>query len=344
MQQKFDFNDITLVPETLSKISSRNQVSVLNEELTLPLFTAPMDTVLNRQNYLYFKNVGINICLPRGEAVWDTDCFESYSLEDFEIFLKAYETKYYDESKKIRILIDVANGHMKRLYELSKRFCEIRYSDRHELMVGNIANPKTYEEYAKIEVNYIRVGIGGGSACLTSANTGVHYPMGSLISECYEIKKNNDYKTKIIADGGFRNFDDIIKALALGADFVMVGGILNKMLESCSDVKLFKFLKLNPTLAYVLWDEYPFLRKYMYKSFRGMSTKEVQKSWNKKKLTTSEGITKYNKVEYRLYKWVDNFKDYLKSAMSYTNSRTLEQFKETEYIFITENSLHRFKK
>ena len=61
-------------------------------------------------------------------------------------------------------------------------------------------------------------------------------------------------------------------------------------------------------------------------------------------LKTSEGIVKTNKVEYTLNQWTDNFKDYLKSAMSYTNSNTLESFKESEYVFITENALKRFNK
>jgi hypothetical protein len=75
-----------------------------------------------------------------------------------------------------------------------------------------------------------------------------------------------------------------------------------------------------------------------------MSTKEVQKKWGRDKLITSEGITKYNKVEYSLNKWIENLQDYLKSAMSYTNSRNLEEFKDTEYIFITENALNRYYK
>ena len=68
------------------------------------------------------------------------------------------------------------------------------------------------------------------SGCLTSANTGVHFPMASLIHECYQYKKKGNYNTKIVADGGFRNYDDIIKAIMLGADYVMLGGILNKCL------------------------------------------------------------------------------------------------------------------
>ena len=75
-----------------------------------------------------------------------------------------------------------------------------------------------------------------------------------------------------------------------------------------------------------------------------MSTKEVQKKWGKTKLTTSEGIIKYNKVEYTLEGWVNNFKDYLKSAMSYTNSKNLEEFKGSEFVFITKNALDRFQK
>lgn len=344
MEQKFDFNDITLVPEIISRINTRKDVMPLTEDGMLPLFTAPMDTVIDRYNYKVFKDVGINVCTPRNQPVWDTSCFESMSLDDFEIFLKAYKTKYYRAEDTKRILIDVANGHMERVYNLSKTFCELRYSNLHQIMIGNVANPKTFEKYAQIGVDFVRVGIGGGSACLTSANTGVHYPMASLISECYEIKKQGEYNSKIVADGGFRNFDDIIKSLALGADYVMIGSILNKSFESCSPFKLFKKIKLTNKFANIIWDKYPFLRKYMYKSFRGMSTKEVQKEWNKVKLTTSEGITKYNRVEYRLDTWVENFTDYLKSAMSYTGSSTLDEFKQSDYIFITENALKRFKK
>ena len=244
MKQKFDFNDITLAPETISKINSRKEVNpYVSGGKMLPLFAAPMDTVIDRYNYKKFKNVGINVCTPRNEPVWDNDCFESVSLDDFQHIITALKINYYDKDRNLKILVDVANGHMERLYRLCKEFCDIRYSKIHKIMIGNIANPLTFKKYAELGVDYIRVGIGGGSACLTSANTGVHYPMASLISECYTMKLNGGYETKIVADGGFRNFDEIIKALALGADYVMIGGILNKTLESCSDIKLFNLLR-----------------------------------------------------------------------------------------------------
>ena len=110
----------------------------------------------------------------------------SISLDEFEIMVKDF-SKVRDN---IKILVDIANGHMGKLHSLCKKFVQLNFNNKHKLMVGNIAHPKTFKELAKIGVDYVRVGIGGGSGCLTSANLGVHYPMASLISECYKIKKN----------------------------------------------------------------------------------------------------------------------------------------------------------
>ena len=335
MIQKFDFKDITLVPETISSISSRSEIDIYNDEGNLPLMVSPMDTVIDLGNSAIFKYEGYSICYPRGLVPFFNG-FQSMSLDDFE---KLIETKC---SVLPKILVDIANGHMEKLYVLSKKFMELYPYG--ELMIGNIANPKTYEKFAEIGVKYVRVGIGGGSGCLTSANTGVHYPMASLVKECYEIKKQWGYSTKIVADGGFRNYDDIIKALALGADYVMLGGMINKTLESCSDTLLFGKFKLSKERATKIWEKYPFMRKYFYKQFRGMSTKAVQKKWGRGKIKTSEGVHRMNRVEYTLTSWTENFKDYLKSAMSYTNSKNLESFKESDFVFITENALNRFNK
>lgn len=340
--QKFDFKDITLVPETISSISSRSEIDIFTPNGSLPIIVSPMDTVVNRENYEMFLDENLEVCLPRGEEPYYDNTFYSISLTEFEYLVSRHKL-YNTNVKYTKILVDIANGHMSKLYDLCKYFVENMKSS-HQLMIGNIANPNTYELFAELGVDFIRVGIGGGSGCLTSANTGVHYPMASLISECYNIKKKRGYTTNIVADGGFRNYDDIIKALALGADYVMLGGVLNKTLESCSLVYLGKLIPLNENTSKYVWNNFKFLRKFMYKKFRGMSTKEVQKKWGKDKLITSEGITKYNKVEYTLDKWIENLVDYLKSAMSYTNSKTLEEFKETEYVFITENALKRFNK
>ena len=122
----------------------------------------------------------------------------------------------------------------KYLYELAKE-AKLIYGYDMCLMVGNVANPKTFQEYCKIGVDMVRIGIGNGGGCLTTVQTGVGYPMASLIQECYEIKSLSNYKTEIVADGGFKKFSDIIKGLAFGADYVMLGSILNQCLESSGE-------------------------------------------------------------------------------------------------------------
>jgi IMP dehydrogenase/GMP reductase len=337
---KFDFKDITIVPEAVSTISSRKNVNPYNELLYLPLMVSPMDTVVDENNYKLFESNDIPVCMPRGHYDYP-NTFKSISLDEFETYVEWYIEN--EDFGDVKILVDIANGHVEKLHKLCEKFVENKKSRNHVLMVGNVANPKTYKKLSQIGVDYVRVGIGGGSGCLTSANTGIHYPMASLIQECYRYKKKGGYETKIVADGGFRNYDDIIKAVMLGADYVMLGGILNKCLESCSTTKLFG-IPLSSYWSSYIWYNHKWLKKHLKKSFRGMSTKEVQIKWGRTNLKTSEGITKINDVEYTIEQWTENFTDYLKSAMSYTNSRTLDEFRESEFVFITKNSLNRFNK
>ena len=338
--KKFDWNDITIIPDTLSTIASRSEINPLQNG-KLPIFTAPMDMVIDENNISEFELNNVNICLPRNvkfDSLKNDNYFYSYGLDEM---IELFESGK-DLPKKV--LIDVANGHMFKLWEISKRIKE-KYGDSIELMVGNIANPDTYRKYCEIGVDWIRVGIGGGSACTTSANVSIHFPMASLVNECYEISKEFDNPTKILADGGFRSFSDIIKALALGAHACMLGGIFNKCLESCSD----NFLKDSVGLFHLI-DEERAITNFnsgidVWKYYRGMSTKEVQKSWNRKELKTGEGISKYNKVEYTLSGWRENFTDYLRSAMSYSNSRTLEDFiGQANWVKISQNAFDRFNK
>ena len=338
--KKFDWNDITIIPDTLSTSASRSEINPLQNG-KLPIFTAPMDMVIDENNISEFELNNVNVCLPRNvkfDSLKNDNYFYSYGLDEI---IELFES---DKELPKKVLIDVANGNMFKLWEISKRIKE-KYGNNIELMVGNIANPDTYRKYCEIGVDWIRVGIGGGSACTTSANVSIHFPMASLVNECYEISKEFDNPTKILADGGFRSFSDIIKALALGAHACMLGGIFNKCLESCSD----NFLK-DSTGVFHLIDEERAITNFnsgidVWKYYRGMSTKEVQKSWNRKELKTGEGISKYNKVEYTLSGWRENFTDYLRSAMSYSNSRTLEDFiGQAQWVKISQNAFDRFNK
>jgi IMP dehydrogenase/GMP reductase len=331
MEKKFDFNDILIVPSSVTKIESRKEINPYYNGF-LPLITAPMDTVISCKNEKIFFDLKINTCLPRGES--SAYGFTSFSLNEIKMKYINNELK-----EKNSYLIDIANGHMEELVNIVKdikhKFPDIK------LMVGNVANPITYRDLSNAGADYVRVGIGNGGGCLTTQQLGVGYPMGSLIKECYEQSLTLSNSAKIVADGGMKTYSDIIKALALGADYVMIGSIFNKSIESCGDNYIWGWLKVNQKIAQYAYEK----NVDVYKKFRGMSTKEVQKKWKKEKLTTSEGVVRFRKVEYTLNKWVDNFDSYLRSAMSYTNSKNLSDFiGNVKIINITNSSYDRFNK
>lgn len=346
MKPKFDFDDVLIQPAIMTDVVSRKDVNPFDKNSMLPLFTAPMDTVVNKQNAVEFLGNDINVCLPRGEETKQA-VFLSYSLREFQ-------KKYIDVLREgfHFVLIDMANGHMREL-EISIRTAKEMYGDKLKLMVGNVAHPKTYKRLSEAGADYIRVGIGNGGGCLTTQQLGVGYPMGSLVRECYAMSCTLDNPAYIVADGGMKKYADIIKALALGADYVMVGSIFNKALESASPC-----LIPNTNLSGGEWEEIDLDRaKELFNSdaygrrfeitkmFRGMSTKEVQKEWGAEELKTSEGIVKYQPVEYTIHGWVENFEHYLRSAMSYTNSFTLDDFiGKVETNIITQNAFNRFNK
>ena len=343
---KLDFNDILIEPCEISDISSRGEITIVDENGKLPLFTAPMDTVIDNTNYKKFDELGINICLPRGEE-GDESMFKSYSLKDFintfilrEKVLESYIKSSTPPPTPFKVLIDTANGHTNEMVKSVEKAKDL-WGDKLSLMVGNIANPKTYVLLSEAGADYIRVGIGNGGGCLTTQQTGVGFPMASLIRECYYKSLTLDSPAKIIADGGMKNYSDVIKALALGADYVMVGSIFNKALESCGQNYVFRKIPITQYGAIKCRD----ISIPVYKKFRGMSTKEVQKKWGNSILKTSEGIVTYRKVEYTLSGWVDNFKSYLRSAMSYSDSNTLEDFvNKANIIRISDSSFKRFNK
>lgn len=329
MEHKFDFNDILIKPAKVSTISSRKDINPFYDGF-LPLITAPMDTVVGKTNNELFTLLNVRTCLPRGEQ--NLYGFKSYSLAEIE-------NNFMDLGPNGMYLIDIANGHMEKLIKVTKNIKKAY--PKIQLMVGNVANPETYVALSKAGADYVRIGIGNGGGCSTTVHTGIGYPMGSLVSECYFESCKLKNPAKIVADGGMQNYSDIIKALALGADYVMVGSLFNKAIESCGDNYLWKNIKVSQSIA-----EWAYKHKIpVYKKFRGMSTKEVQKKWGKKELTTSEGVVRFRRVEYTLQQWVENFEAYLRSAMSYSNAKTLQEFiGYADIIRITNNAYNRFNK
>lgn len=339
---KYSLQDLAIVPEDLSRIEHRGDINVQYENGYYPLITAPMESVISQYNYQEFENNHIMAVIPRTvtNPIRDrlrlaTEVFCAFSLKEVE---ELFTFEPFPESTVIyKICIDMANGHMKKLYDVVSKIKKIH--PKYQLMVGNIANPKTYAKFAELEVDYIRCGIGGGSRCTTSSNSSVHYPMGSLIDECYQLKKTHNYKTNIIADGGIGNFDDINTALALGADYVMCGKLFAQTKEAWGG-KVIGYRKYDPkhpedNRIDVIWED-PYIHineidmnKYTYqREYYGMSTKRAQMLMgiDKSKLRTAEGISKMVEIQYTLEGWIDNFKHYLRTAMSYTDSNSLSEY------------------
>ena len=352
----FDFDDILIEPEMHTGILSRKKVEPFDEKQMLPLFTAPMDTVISMDNYEVFNSHKIYSIIPRKieyeltDISLDHKVWFSYGLDDFKRLFIDNQANI-PLGQKAYALIDIANGQMRIVKELLEQSKEI-YGRNLVIMVGNCANPLTYLSLAQSGADYVRMGIGNGAGCLTTVQTGVGYPMASLIHETAKIQQERNLSTKIVADGGFKKYADVIKALALGADYVMLGSMFNKALESCGET-------YEENKDYGSWKEpgdkvdqysvdvllqFEAGRKY-FKKFRGMSTKEVQKSLGKTDLKTSEGISKMQPVEYTLGGWTENFKDYLKSAMSYTDCLTIGEFiGKVKFNKISKNSMERYSK
>ncbi|MFZ4522172.1 MAG: IMP dehydrogenase [Bacteroidales bacterium] len=353
---KFDFDDILICPAVISTIQSRKSVKFLDENGMLPLFTAPMDTVIEQEHRDIFRENLIYPIIPRTQTKFFTadDCrkvndWVALSLDQFEKLFLAGEPQ--KNSGPARICIDIANGHMQRLLDalVSARK---RFDGGLTIMVGNVANPHTFIELSKAGADYVRVGIGNGSGCSTSVHTGIGYPLASLIHDINMEKENHTLRfAKIVADGGIKKYADIIKVLALGADYVMCGGIFNKALESAGNTyaanKKFEGYTVPGDQVNQYSDEVKTAFKMgslFYKKFRGMSTKEVQAHLGNE-IRSSEGVTRMIQVEYTISGWVENFKDYLSSAMSYTDSKDLAGFiGKPHWNLITQNSLNRFNK
>ena len=357
---KLSYDDVSIIPERVSSISSRSECNPYIDGM-LPIFASPMDTVICEDNIEDFLNNKINVVVPRNidfcrrlELGVKYDVFFAVSIKEAEDICKFYEGEYdstcMKTDTKYKICIDIANGHMERLLNVCRRLKSFDNADI-TLMTGNIANPETYIDYEEAGVDFIRVGIGGGSACLTASNTGIYAPYFSLLKDVYELKKKYGGNAKIIADGNIKAFRDIQKAL-IYADYVMIGGLFNKSVESAGKTtygksywningnKIFRPLKTLFTYGREIprkkfkkvFKDFKGGKLVIWKQYRGMSTKQAQQNINKNaKLKTAEGKVFYQKVEYNLSGWAENETDYLRSAMSYTNSHNLDEYKESKY-------------
>ena len=319
----YSYQDVAIIPARLSGIKHRSECKV---GPGLPLFASPMSTVVDEINYPLFQELGIQPIMPRNiplETRLQTSqtSWAAFGLEEFRENLTHIKFA----------CIDIANGHMKCLLDLVK---EAKWKNPEiQIMTGNIANPETYLEYLDAGVDYCRVSVGTGFGCISSTQVSIHAGIASLLDRIKDFKSP---RCKVVADGGVRGYADIIKALALGADYVMIGSVFAKSKESAAPgCEGWKTMTLEERIRSC----------GPYKTYYGMASARGQIDISGSKTKTAEGTIKEVPVEYSLRGWTENFKDYLRSAMSYTGAHTIEEFKENAKVTLlspaTQNSINK---
>ncbi len=219
------------------------------------------------------------------------------------------------------ISIDTAHGHSKGVMNAAK-VVKRKYPEL-EITVGNIATGEGAKALAKIGADSVKVGVGPGSICTTRVVAGVGLPQLSAVHAAAKALKGTG--VKVIADGGIRFSGDIVKALAAGADSVMIGSLLAGTEEAPGDVIIYEGRR--------------------FKSYRGMGSIEAMEDGSKdryfqdveddiKKLVP-EGIS--GRVPFKglvsevLYQLVGG----LRAGMGYCGSKNLEKLKKAKFVKIT---------
>lgn len=224
------------------------------------------------------------------------------------------------------VIIDTAHGHTKGVVSVLKAV-KAKFPDL-EVVVGNIATAEAAIYLAQNGADAVKVGIGPGSICTTRVVAGVGYPQLSAVMNVANALKGTG--VPVIADGGIRYTGDIVKAIAAGADSVMLGSLLAGTKESPGETIIFEGRK--------------------YKSYRGMGSVEAMKQGSKdryfqdveddiKKLVP-EGIV--GRVAYKgeLQESMHQFIGGLRAGMGYCGAKDIKTLKETaRFVRITTSGI-----
>lgn len=312
-------DEITLIPASKSYIKSRSHCNpYIGDTDKLPIFIAPMTCLINNENYNNIRESKFIPILPVSYKYNDGSKIftkEAYKWQAISInSLKNIDENTLPKNPS-NILIDCANGNMDIIFETVVRI-KSKLKDNISIMIGNIANPETYEQCILSGVDYVRVGIGGGGGCLTSVNTGIHCSLPWIIKECLDIRERykNRKHTKIVADGGINSIDKIIKCLALGADYVMIGEMFARCYEACSPINQSK--------------------GFIYREYYGQASTQGQIDRFGITKSYPEGTVKEVIVENSMNNLITAIEASLRSAMSYCNCSSLKDFINNRYVRI----------
>jgi len=329
------FDDVLLVPK-YSEIESRHDVElevtgwdgediqVGENSFQLPIFASPMDTVINSETAVILANRGISPVLHRYSTFEDQ--ISDYKKITDSLFVDAapvgiavgtgsmclnHAISLYDVGCRL-FCVDVAHGH----HEMSIRvisYLKHMYEDIF-VIAGNVATVEGFNALADAGADAVRVGIGGGSVCSTRVVTGHGIPTFQSVVDC----SSSDRDCYIIADGGIRSTGDIVKSLAAGADFVMLGSMLAGKKESPGETKA--------------------VDGVVYKNYRGMASTNAQLSW-RGRVSVSEGVDSWRPEGLCLDESIDEIVAGIKSGLSYSGCKRLGDFYSTaEFVKVTQSA------
>lgn len=331
-KEQISFDDILLVPQ-YSEVESRRSVDISTIigkghkgiVMSVPVIAAPMDTVCEWQMAVAIRKSGGLGIIHRYMTVEDRVKQVKYALANGAACGVAIGAKgmYAQEAFVLAnagasvILIDTANGHSRYAVDAVKNLRQQLGAYVH-IMAGNVSTYEGFMRLAEAGADSIRVGIGGGSVCTTRIVSGHGMP---TLSSIMDIRERLPYGEgpALIADGGIRNSGDAAKALAAGANAVMLGSYLAGTDESPGEVIDGR------------------------KIFRGMASKAAQEDGNGK-ASVVEGVSTTVPYKGSVSEVIDDFAGGLGSALSYTGSDNLKDFyNESMYIISSYASTHESK-
>ena len=334
IKESLTYDDVLLSPKYSNILPSETVTKTkLSNNLTLkiPIITSAMDTVTESSMAIEIAKLGgigvIHRNLDIKKQILEIRKVKSKNLKvGAAVGAGPLEFKRAEALLKEKIdliVVDTAHAHTKKVSEIIKKIKKLK-TKKITLCAGNIATIEAAKFLSKLGVDVIKVGIGPGSICTTRLVAGIGVPQLSAI---LAAKKGlGKKKITLIADGGIKFSGDISKALAAGADAVMIGSLFAGSQESPG-----KLIKKNG--------------KY-YKNFRGMGSigamnkgsadryfQKKQKDQSKYVPEGVEGLVKYKgPVEKIIYKLIGG----LKSSMGYLGSKNIKDLRnKPKFVKIT---------
>ena len=315
--QSLTYDDISLIPREISRIKSRKEVDTaskfLGQKLSIPVISSPMESVTGIEMAKELSSLGCLGIVNRfdsslGDMLNDKNNGRKINAISVALNTSLDTIKKLSEGVKI-ICIDTANASNR---EVLKKSEQIKSNTKVKVIVGNIAHGASLKQLVDAGADAVRVGIGSGSVCSTSIQTGIGIGQVSSILDVYFARKEGKFKIDIIADGGIKGAGDIAKAIALGADVVMIGRLLAGTRETPGEV-----IRYNDQL---------------WKKYRGSASFGVK--MKNEFIEGEETMVPFKGVVKNV---VNAISDGLRSSMSYMNCQSIDELRNIESFAILSN-------